>query len=195
MIPEVRLVRGVLFVDYVRMLRAQKPPRLSHHLTEEDLGYLQIQIHPDSWYPMASFERLGNALLATVTNGELFPVRLWGRYSVTKLMRTYPTLLAPGEPVESLNRFRVLRETFFNFPALEVAMLHDDTAHIAIRYHMGMPAEEAAAFQTMGFFEGLLEHAGARDVRAEFAERSWADGHRTLMVLRWGCPTPQVSDH
>jgi hypothetical protein len=185
MIEPVRLVRGVLFLDYVRMLRSQKPPKLSEHLTAEDLGYLQIHIHPDSWYPMATFERLGNAILATVTHGELFPVRLWGRYSVTQLMRAHPTLLAPGDPVESLNRFRVLRETFFNFPALDVVMLHELEADIAIRYHMGMPAEQAAAFQTMGFFEGLLEHAGARDVRAEFSEKSWDGNSRTLMALRW----------
>ena len=84
--------------------------------------------------------------------------------------------------------FRVLRETFFNFNALEVLLLHDDEAHIVVRYHMGMPAEEAASYQAMGFFEGLLELAGAKDIRAVFQDKSWEGDERTVLVLRWKPP-------
>src|SRR5262249_8998097 len=101
--------------------------------------------------------------------------------------------LAPNDPVETLTRFRVFRETFFDFNALEVLMLHDGEAKIVIRYHMGMPAEEAAAIQTMGFFEGLLELAGAKDIFSVFKERSWAGAARTLLDLRWVMPE-QKSD-
>ena len=162
----------------------------SRHLAAEDLPYLQMHIEPGQWYPMASFERMGNAILATVTRGELFPVQLWGRYSAAQLRAANPMLLAPNDPPETLLRFRVLRETFFDFDALEVPLLHDDEAHIVVRYHMGMPAEEAAAYQTMGFFEGLLELAGARDVRAAFYDKSWEGGPRTLLVIRWTPPRP-----
>jgi hypothetical protein len=185
-----RQVRGVLFVDYVRMLRSQKAVDWSKHLAPEDLAFLQMQIDPAEWYPMASFERMGNAILATLTRGELFPVQLWGRYSAAQLRAANPMLLAPNDPPETLSRFRVLRETFFDFDALEVPLLHDDEAYIVVRYHMGMPAEEAAAYQTMGFFEGLLELAGARDVRAEFQDRSWEGAPRTLLVIRWTPPRP-----
>jgi hypothetical protein len=81
-----------------------------------------------------------------------------------------------------------MRETFFDFESLTVTMLLDDEAHIAIRYYMGEPAEEAACHQTMGFFEGLLELAGARDVSASFRERSWANALRTVLVIRWTPP-------
>ena len=185
-----RQVRGVLFVDYVRMLRSQKAVDWSKHLAPEDLPFLQMHIDPSRWCPMASFERMGNAILATVTRGELFPVQLWGRYSAAQLRAANPMLLAPGDPPETLSRFRVLRQTFFDFDALEVPLLHDDEAHIIIRYHMGMPAEEAAAFQTMGFFEGLLELAGAKDVRAAFQDKSWDGDPRTLLVIRWTPPHP-----
>ena len=94
-------------------------------------------------------------------------------------------LLAPDDPVETLNRFRVLRETFFDFDALEVLLLHDGEAQIVIRYYMGMPAEEAASYQTMGFFEGLLELAEAKNITAQFRERSWAGDPRTRLVLTW----------
>jgi hypothetical protein len=178
-------VRGVLFVDYVRMLRSQKGIDWTKHLAPEDLIYLATKIDPDAWYPMATFERMGNEILRTTARGELFPVQLWGRYSAGQLRAANPILLAPDDPIETLNRFRVMRETFFDFSALDVPLLHDDEAHVVIRYHMGMPAEEAAAHQTMGFFEGLLELAGARRIVAGFRERSWVGDQRTLMVVRW----------
>ena len=183
-----RHVRGILFVDYVRMLRSQKAARWQDLVREEDLPYLQQTIEPDDWYPMETFERMGNAILTVITRGELFPVRLWGRYSAIQLAKAYPTLLEEGDPSETLARFRVLRQTFFDFDALEVPLLHDDEAQIIIRYFMGMPAEEAAAHQTMGFFEGLLEAAGAKQISADFRERSWIGDPRTRLELRWKLP-------
>jgi hypothetical protein len=188
MMRAMRQVRGVLFVDYVRMLRSQKAVDWTKHLAAHDLPYLHTHIDPDGWYPMATFERMGNAILATVTRGELFPVQLWGRYSAAQLRTANPMLLEPNDPPETLSRFRVLRETFFNFNALEVPLLHDDEAHIVVRYYMGNSAEEAASYQTMGFFEGLLELAGATDVRAAFRDKSWDGDERTLLVIRWKPP-------
>ena len=188
MLRLVRHVRGILFVDYVRMLRSQKHVDWSQHLAPEDLAYLSARIEADAWYPMATFERMGNQILRTVANNEMFPVRLWGRYSAAKLHDAHPSLLAPNDPIETLNRFRVMRETFFDFDALGVPMLLDDEAHIVVRYYMGMPAEEAASYQTMGFFEGLLDLAGAKDIDASFRERSWANALRTLIVIRWRSP-------
>ena len=106
----------------------------------------------------------------------------------SQLRAANPLLLQPNDPPETLSRFRVLRETFFNFNALEVPLLHDDEANIVIRYHMGMPAEEAASYQTMGFFEGLLELAGAKDVRSSFQHKSWDGDERTMLVIRWTPP-------
>lgn len=180
-----RQVKGILFVDYVRMLRGHKGVDWSARLSADDLPYLTEHIDPDGWYPMASFERLGNQILHFVARDDLQAVRMWGRFSVDALRATHPTLLAQGDPIETINRFRVLRATFFDFDALDVPMLHDDEAEIVIRYHMGMPAEEAAALQTVGFFERLLELAGAKDVEARLRERSWLGDARTLLALRW----------
>src|SRR4029079_1407015 len=96
-----RQVRGVLFVDYVRMLRAQKRADWTEHLAAEDMCYLQLQIAPAAWYPMATFERMGNAILATVARGELFPVRMWGRYSAAQLHAAIPFCLPPADPPDT----------------------------------------------------------------------------------------------
>lgn len=180
-----RQVKGSLFADYVRMIRSQKQIAWDRILAAEDLRYLRERIVPDRWYPMATFERLGNAILREIARGDLIQVRMWGRYQVDQQRRIYPSLVADGDPVETLCRFRVLRSTFFNFEALTVALLHDDEAHMVIRYHMGNPAEEAAAHQTMGFFERLLELSGASTVSAKFLGRSWAGDAETKLELQW----------
>ena len=170
------------------MLRSVKGVDWGSELAPEDLPYLAQTIDATAWYPMATFERMGNAILARVARGSMFPVQMWGRYSASQLRAAHPMLLAAGDPIETIHRFRVLRETFFDFPALDVLVLHEGEAQIVIRYHMGMPAEEAASIQTMGFFEGLLELAGAKDIKARFAERSWGGDPRTRLVLSWTQP-------
>ncbi len=181
----IRSVKGVLFADYVRMIRRHKGEEFQRHLAPEDARFLVEYVEPDHWYPMASFERMGNAILAVVARNDMQAVRMWGRFSVDQLLSANPQLVADGDPVETLNRFRVLRASYFDFDALEIPMLVEDQAQVIVRYHMGMPAEEAACHQTMGFFERLLELAGAGSVDAHFAERSWAGDARTLLELNW----------
>jgi hypothetical protein len=181
----VRQVRGILFLDYVRMIKAHKTVDWAKHLPAEDILYIGDRIDPNGWYPMASFERMGNAILAQVAGGQLHAVHHWGKLSAAMLHAAHPMLLEKGDPVETLRRFRVQRATYFDFEALEVPMLHDGEAQIVIHYYMGMPAEEAASLQTQGFFEGLLQLASARNVTSVFREKSWEGSPRTLLDLRW----------
>lgn len=180
-----RNVKGVLFADYVRMVRGQKSVDWSKYLEGEDMRYLIARVEPDRWYPMATFERLGNAILSEIANGDVEAARMWGRLSVDQLRATTPSLVAPGDPLETMMRFRVLRSTFFDFEALEVRTASVDHAAIIIHYHMGAMAEEAASYQTMGFFERLLNVAGAEGVDARFTKRSWAGDPVTLLELNW----------
>jgi hypothetical protein len=178
----------VLFADYVRMIRSHKGVDWSTQLPPEDLAYLGARVRSDAWYPMETFERLGNAILHTIAHSNLEAARIWGRLSVDQLAAAQPQLVAVGDPVETMVRFRVLRATYFDFEALEIPMLVEDQAHVVIRYHMGKTAEEAASYQTMGFFERLIEAAGATAITAAFLERSWAGDARTLLELNWVPP-------
>jgi hypothetical protein len=160
----------------------------SSRLTAEDLDYLQQKIDPSAWYPMASFERMGNAILERLANNDVSAVRMWGRFSAEPLRAANPNLVAENDPVETLMRFRVLRSSFFDFEGLDLPALTDGHAEIVVRYYMGKTAEEAAAHQTMGFFEKLLELAGATSIHARFVERSWAGDPRTLLAIDWISP-------
>jgi hypothetical protein len=178
-------VKGTLFVDYVRMLRAKKDVDWSRYLTPLDLDYLEQRISPDAWYPMATFERMGVAILDEVAEKNLGLAKQWGRSSIDWLCAVHPNLVAPGDARESLMRFQVLRQGFFDYPALTIREIHDAGASIEVAYGMGARAEEAASHQTLGFFERLLEVSGATDVHVAFSARSWDGAPKTILTLEW----------
>jgi hypothetical protein len=180
-----RRVRGILFVDYVRMLRGEKGADWSPYLYPEDLAYLSKKIDEKEWYPMETFERFGIAILKVIARGQLEGVRMWGGFQVAGVLKLFPELLAPGEPRESLMRFRVLADSFFDYGALRVVSVVDDHAVVSVAYGMSPIAEEAASTQTLGFFERLVELAGGCAVVARFTSRSWAGDAGTLIELNW----------
>jgi hypothetical protein len=180
-----RHVRGSFFSDYVRMLRRKKHVDWSKVFEPEDLGYLVQRIEPDAWYPMATFERFGVAILTHIEGATLNAVRLWGRFSVNEFVTAHPELIAPNHPVESLMRLKVLRATLFDFPAFTVPMLGEGNAYVDIHYQMGAVAEEAACHQTLGFCEGVLALAGATRVQAAFAACAWQGASTTRLELTW----------
>lgn len=183
-----RRVKGALFVDYVRMLRSRKDVDWSHHLTGGDMVLLREWIQPDDWYPMETFERMGNAVLSVVAADDLDMVRDFGRQTVEDLWSIDERLIAAGDPRESLMRFKVLRSTFFDFEALEITLLLHEKANLRISYGMADRAEEAAAHQTAGFFEELLRLAGATEVQASFVSKRWDGQAPTIVELRWQPP-------
>ncbi len=180
-----RQVKGALFVDYVRMLRGRKDVDWARHLTPRDLRYLGERIGMGDWYPMETFERMGLGILAEIAEGDVERVRFWGRASIDWLVQVYANLIAPGDPRETLMRFQVLRRGFFDYPAVEIVEVTDAHASIEVTYGMGPKAEQAASYQTLGFFERLVEVAGATSVDAGFTARSWAGDATTMIGLRW----------
>jgi hypothetical protein len=180
-----RSVRGSFFSEYVRMIRRRKDIDFGCIFRPEDLPYLNEIIAPEAWYPMTTFERLGEAILAKVPGATLEAVRLWGRFSASQYYAQHPQLIAQSDPLESLMRLKVIRSTLFDFPAFDIPMLTDGHALVSVRYHMGQVAEEAACYQTMGFCEAVLSEAGAKDVRACFRERAWEGKDATIIELEW----------
>ena len=180
-----RHVRGTLFVDYVRMLKARKDVNWSSTLAQEDIVFLNQRIVLEQWYPMESFERMGLAILKEIAGGDIPSVKEWGRSSIDGLMVTHPDLVTRGDARETLMKFHVLRTSFFDFPALTVNEINDGEASLQIAYQMGPLAEEAASHQTAGFFERLLELAGTRLPHVYFASRSWVGDAVTVVEMVW----------
>lgn len=167
------------------MLRAKKGVDWARYLAPQDLPYLEQHITPDEWYPMAAFERMGLAILAEIAESDMGLVRMWGRGQIDWLNTLHPNLVAVNDPVESLMRFRVLRQSFFDWPALTMREVTEGEAQVVISYGMCARAEEAASWQTLGFFERLLELAGADVVKIEFTSTSWEGAPETVLAMQW----------
>lgn len=180
-----RHVRGVLFVDCVRIIRAFKEIAWGQHLLEEDLIWLSQKIEDDLWYPMESYERMALAIMDKIAGGSFSLIRRWGRDSVAVLHEKHPHMIAEDDPRETLRRFDTLSETLFDFPAVELRFIRDGEAHLEIDYGMGARAEEIATHQTVGVIERLLELAGAEKVAVEPISRSWTGDGRTVIRAKW----------
>ena len=180
-----RHVRGALFVDYVRMIRAHKAAPWTRHLQASDMRYLEARIEPATWYPMETFERMGLAILTEIARDQLAIVEAFGHASVEGLLNQYPMLLAPDCPRDTIMRFQSFRSGFFDFPAFETCEISDHSARIQIEYQMGMRAEEAAGHQSVGFYIRLLEASGAAHGRVDFASRRWAGDRSTVLALSY----------
>jgi hypothetical protein len=187
-----RHVRGSFFAEYVRMLRRRKDVPWEQVLPEGDLPYLEQRIEADAWYPMATFERFGLAILAKLEGATLDGVRMWGRLSAQQFARDNAGFIAVRDPIETMMRLMVQRQTLFDFPAFDMPMLVEGEAYVLIDYRMSEMAEEAACFQTLGFCEGIVGLAGAVEARGHFAERSWCGDARTRLVLEWRGPGPHT---
>lgn len=180
-----RRVRGILFVDYVKMVRGKKAIDWSPYLEDVDRELLAHPIDLDAWYPMETFERLGVGIVREVAHAQLMAVRMWGRFQIEFVRSRFPTLVAEGDPRETLMRFHSMRRAFFDYDALDVREVLDDSATVAVQYRMGAEAEEAACHQTLGFCERLVELAGAKKVAAQFKAFGWRGDPPTLIDLRW----------
>lgn len=183
-----RRVKGSLFVDYVRMLRSRKEVEWTRFLRPEDLPYLNLRIHPEAWYPMDTFARFGLAILDEIAHGDSFPARAWGRMSLEHMVTVHEGLLVPNDPRESLMRLVVLRGSFFDFDVVSMPQLTDGHATVHVHYGMIARAEQAASFQTIGFFGRLVELAGGRSVIDRFTRRSWEGDPVTEFTVDWEPP-------
>jgi len=154
-----RRVRGILFVDYVRMIRGHKAIDWSKYLQDEDSAMLVQPIDPDGWYPMETFERFGIGIVREVAGGQLVAVRMWGRFQVEFVRQAHPNLIATDDPRSTFMRFQSLQRSFFDYDAVVVDEVLDETATVSVNYRMSPEAEEAEetymAFLTAAGFTEL----------------------------------------
>ena len=178
-------VKGKLFLDYVKTMRAHKNVSWTDHIHSEDLRYLSEQIDQDAWYPMEAYERMGLAIFKLIADGDLNKVRNFGGMSVDWLTPQMNDLLVAGDNPATVRRFQQYRQSFFDFPALEVVDLQADRALLSLAFRMSPAAEQAACIQTQGFLVRLLERVEATPPESQFLSKAWEGDARTLLELRW----------
>ena len=180
-----KMVKGVFFVDYVRMIRSRKDIDWNRLLHPEDSRFLEQRVDDAEWYPFEAFERLGMAILSGIAGGDFEGAHLWGKASVDGLSSVHKSLVCQGDPMESLMRFQVLRTSFFNFDPVIFESVTGNHAVMKVAYGMCNVAEHAATVQTVGYFERILELSGAQNIRYKFLARQWEGDPVSRIELRW----------
>jgi len=180
-----RKVKGRLFVDYISMLRSRKGVDWSKYLKAEDMILLKEQIDESRWCPMETVERMGLAILKEIAGGDMESLRAWGRQSIDRLCATFKSLICADDPMESIMRFQVLHRSFFNFGSIHIESISVDYVLLDVAYDICKAAEEAAVYQTLGYFERLLELSGAKNIQHKFLSKLWEGDHTTLLELTW----------
>ncbi len=179
-------VKGVLFLDYVRMIKSRRDVDWDKYLVPADREYLQGMVLPSQWYPLESYQRMGVAVLRELAGGKMEVVRLWGRLSVDEMVKTYKTLVHPGEPLETMKTFQALRRRLLDFEGLAVRPLGPNRVRVTVDVPFDDKlADEAAAYQMLGSFERVLELSGARNVRCEFVSKVWEGAASSVLELSW----------
>ncbi len=179
-------VRGVLFIDYVRMLRRLGAPE-SPHLGPSERGFFGQRLEPMAWYPMESFERMGLALLQLLVGTETDAIRLWGRSMIGGMLAQFPRLKREGGPREAVLEAQGLMKELFDFDGVVVQPPGDERVQVRVVYGMSPQAEDAAVWQTLGFFEELITQHGGHSVKAtrepEGFSLSWSAAPPAALAL------------
>ncbi len=63
---------------------------------------------------------------------------------------------------------------------------------LEINYFMGKVAEKTAVYQTLGYFERLLELSGANNVQSNFVSETWAGAPSTILEISWSNAKPEM---
>lgn len=71
-------VKGILFIDYIRMIKSRKDIDWGKYLTPDDMSFLDQNIVDSEWYPLDTFERMGVGILKEIASGDMEAVRLRG---------------------------------------------------------------------------------------------------------------------
>jgi hypothetical protein len=178
-------IKGILFLDYVKMIRSRKNVDWSKYLDQKDLIFVNENIDINGWYPISAFENLGEAVFEEVGQGDVNKVRDWGKFTITELAKVHSDLINKEDPCESIFRFHVLREGFFDYSVIDILTILENRVKLEIDYEMKEKAEMSLTYQTLGFIERLLELSGSKNINHEFLQKIWEGAESTILRVTW----------
>ena len=182
---EEKLVKGIYFQEYVRMIKKLKDVDWKKHLEEEDFEIMAQLILPSQWYPIDSYARFGLAIFKELAKGDLNASKLWGRTSIEQILEIYKNLICEGNPVQSFDKYLVLQKRFMNFDVFEAVLSKDKIIQIKIALAFAQDAHAPFAYQLFGSFERLLELSGAQNLQGRFMVEGWKQNKSTIIEFTW----------
>ena len=180
-----KLVRGSVFVDYVRMIRARPDVEWASQLADADERLLERRISDHDWYPFDALERMGGAILGEVAQWDMDRVEAWGRVTLDNLDRRYGGFVTAGAPLASLRGFSEVCPELLNFPGIQVGDLVDGSGRLIIDIPADQHVQTAAYHLMVGLITRLLGRSGAGTVRHAHRYAAWAGDPLTVIDFSW----------
>jgi hypothetical protein len=183
--PELR-VKGTMFVDQVKMIRANKGLDWNQYFGPEDWEIINKRILPSEWYPLDIYIKCALAVFKVVAQENLDLVRFRGKLRGKELFESvYKSLVTPNDPSFSLSRFVTVYSQLFNFSSLKLE--HAGTNHEKL-YHDSkstVSANRPYCYQLMGHLEVLIEMAGGKNVKITIPAKQWEGAPVTILDITW----------
>jgi len=166
------LPTSVLLVHWVKAIRANRDKDWGDSLTAEDWEIIDGRILPSNWYPFEQWVRIGSALFVVAGASDLNLTRVFGLDWMRGFMDVYRNILVEGDPAASIEKFGVLRNTFYkDIPAFfEIAGKGDNLVIFKITisdYERKHGEPEGFAHQMAGAMAELVFRAGGKEINVD----------------------------
>ncbi len=178
-------VKGTIFSEYVRMIKANKHLEWDRYLGEDEWKLVNEMILPSSWYPLESYKRMGLAVFKLLAKGDVNTAWNWGRLSVEGLTKVYKNLADQQDPYEAIRRFSIIQGNLANFDIVEIHKQDDNTLRLVFNAVFGDETDKAYAYHLGGMMERLAELTAPGSVKVDIVKKVWEGAPNTVFEIKW----------
>jgi len=182
---EGRYIKGILLVDYVKMIRGNPDQPWSDYLSAEDLEQVSQLILPASWYPLEFFQRVGAAVFKIIAKENYEVLRVFGRTMADKIHDENPGMVSHGRARDTLRKYRAVNERVYSFQPVET----DDIGPGHLVFHTFSTPDEYGAKMIMeivaGSIERLIALSGGRNINIRLIEAVWEGADQNSIEVTW----------
>ncbi len=180
-----RKVKGTIFSEYVRMIKANKHLEWDRYLGEDEWKLVNEMILPSNWYPVESYKRMGLAVFKLLAKDDINVAWTWGRLSLEGLTKVYKNLVVANDPFESMKKFAMIQRNLASFDLIRLEKVDQNTLHIELQVFFGEEADKAYAYQMGGMLERTAELSAPSKAEVNFIKKSWEGDNNTVFEMKW----------
>ena len=171
-------VKGSIFLNYVRIIRANKERDWGKYLTDADLKLVFSEIMAHRWHPLDAYERIGYAIFQELAQGKMEIAWQWGRFAGEDIgKRYYHYLTRADDPLKCIEWTKLFVQQGYqfdqpDFQALKFETLGPNQVKILIQYDHPSKAFAPYVYQVAGTYERLVEINGGKEVKVDIVKKN-----------------------
>ncbi|MFP4445861.1 MAG: hypothetical protein ACLFPD_06400 [Desulfosudaceae bacterium] len=179
-----RQVKGTLFINIAKNIKADKTGVFDKFLTDEDRQILSKLILQSAWYPYETYRNCLTAIAAVLAKNDPDILKDWGREQGQATMETiYKLALKKDDAQEAMNSYDRVVKAQFNFGSITGTMVGDQEMHITME---GFDKDFEAWYHiASGWMEKYLELVLKKPVKSRIIKKSWEGAPATVFQLTW----------